>query len=174
MPTTTGRALAGALVLWGAVAQASSSQEPSNPAAAALRSHIMLTPEQLDWRECSSALPPGARCAVLEGDLKAPDVLFGYRVKVPDGYRIAPHFHPADEHLLVVAGTFNMGMGERFDVGATRPMPAGSFMVMPKGTRHFAWAKGETVVHVYAVGPWGITYVDPADDPRSQGKTRRR
>ena len=152
------------------MAIASASQGPTNPAAAALRSHIMLAPGDLKWEDCSAALPPGARCAVLEGDLKAANVLFGYRVKVPDGYRIAPHFHPADEHLLVVTGTFNMGMGDSFDAAATRPMTAGSFMVMPKGTRHYAWAKGETEVHVYAVGPWGITYVNPADDPRGKAK----
>jgi quercetin dioxygenase-like cupin family protein len=126
----------------------------------------MLAPENLDWRDCSAALPPGAKCAVVEGDLKAANVLFGYRVKVPDGYRIGPHFHPADEHLVVVRGTFHMGMGDRFDAEATRPMNAGSFMVMPRGAPHYAWTKGETEVHVYAVGPWGITYVNPADDPR--------
>lgn len=158
------------LIVLCVMAQPSSSQEPTNPAAAALRSHIMLTPEDLEWKDCSAALPPGARCAVVEGDLRAGNVLFGQLVKVPDGYRIAPHFHPADEHLLILTGTFNMGMGDRFDVGATRPMTAGSFMVMPKGTHHYAWAKGETLVHVYAVGPWGITYVNPADDPRSQAK----
>jgi hypothetical protein len=63
-----------------------------------------------------------------------------------------------------------MGVGDRFDAGATRPMTAGSFMVMPQGAHHYGWMKGETVVHVYAIGPWGITYVNPADDPRNQSK----
>jgi quercetin dioxygenase-like cupin family protein len=139
-----------------------------NPAAAALKSHIMVTPADVRWADCSNALPPGAQCATLEGNLKAPNVLFGYRVKFPGGYRIAPHFHPADEHLIVVAGTFNMGMGQVFDMAKGKAMPAGSFMVMPKGTPHFAWTTGETVVHVYAIGPWGLTYVNPADDPRNQ------
>jgi quercetin dioxygenase-like cupin family protein len=158
------------LIVSCAMGRPSSSQEPTHPAAAALGSHIMLAPEDFKWEDCSPALPPGAKCAVLEGDLKAANVLFGYRVKVPDGYRIAPHFHPADEHLVVVAGMFNMGMGDTFDVEATKPMKAGSFMVMPRGTHHYAWTTGETVVHVYAVGPWGITYVNPADDPRGQAK----
>jgi quercetin dioxygenase-like cupin family protein len=126
----------------------------------------MSTPADVAWADCSAALPPGARCAVLEGDLQAPGVLFGYRVKFPDGYRIAPHYHPADEHLVILQGTFNMGMGERFDRAATRPLSAGSFAAMPKGAPHFAWTSGETIVHVYAVGPWGMTYVNPADDPR--------
>ncbi len=39
---------------------------------------------------------------------------------------------------------------------------------MPAGTHHFAWSEGETIVQVHSVGPWGVTYVDPADDPRKQ------
>jgi quercetin dioxygenase-like cupin family protein len=135
-------------------------------AKASVTTHIMLAPSDLAWGECSTALPPGAQCAVLEGDLKAADVLFGYRVKFPDGYRIAPHFHPADEHVLVVSGTFHMGTGTRYDAGAMRPLPPGGFAVMPKGAPHFARTEGETIVHVYAIGPWGLTYVDAADDPR--------
>jgi hypothetical protein len=30
---------------------------------------------------------------------------------------------------------------------------------------HFAWAKGETVVQINGNGPFGITYVNPDDDP---------
>jgi hypothetical protein len=66
----------------------------------------------------------------------------------------------------VIAGTFHMGLGEKFDAARAKAMPAGSFMVMPKGSAHYAWAKGETIVQVHAIGPWGITYVNPADDPR--------
>jgi quercetin dioxygenase-like cupin family protein len=142
--------------------------EPTNPAAAVLKTHIMVKPEQVQWGPCSAALPAGAECATVEGDPKAPNVLFTYRVKMPDDYRIAPHFHPADEHLTVLQGTFNMGMGERFDPQTSHAMTAGSFAVMPRGTRHFAWTKGVTIVQVHAIGPWGLTYVDPKDDPREQ------
>jgi quercetin dioxygenase-like cupin family protein len=143
-------------------------QEPTNPAAAVLKSHIMLTPEQIKWGECPPALPPGAQCAVLEGDLKAANRLFAYRLKLPDNYKIPTHFHPADEHLVVISGVFNMGLGDKLDRQATHAMTAGSFMVMPKGTRHFAWTRGETIIQVYAIGPWGLTYVNPKDDPRNR------
>ena len=145
-----------------------SGEEPTNPAAAMLKSHIMVTPADIKWGECPAAIPPGAQCAVVEGDPKAADALFAYRIKCPDGYRIAPHFHPADEHLVVLSGVFNMGLGSKFDEGAGRAMPTGSFMVMPKGAHHFAWTKGETIVQVYAIGPWGLTYVNPKDDPRNR------
>jgi quercetin dioxygenase-like cupin family protein len=143
-------------------------QEPTNPAAAVLTSHIMVTPADIKWGECSAALPPGAKCALIEGDPKAANVLFAYRLKMPDRFRIPPHFHPADEHLTVISGTFNMGLGDKADTTATRPMIAGSFMVMPKGKHHFAWTSGETILQVYAIGPWGLIYVNPADDPRKR------
>ena len=143
-------------------------QEPTSPAAAVLKSHIMLTPQEIEWGECPAAVPPGAECAVIEGDMKAADVLFAFRLKMPDNYRVPPHFHPADEHLVVISGVFNLGLGDRLDMDSTRPMTAGSFMVMPKGAHHFVWTKGETVIQVYAIGPWGLTYVNSQDDPRNQ------
>lgn len=142
-------------------------QEPTNPAAAAVKNAIMVSPDGLDWEACSPALPPGAQCATIEGDRTAPNVLFTFRAKLPDGYRVSPHFHPADEHLTVLSGTFAMGVGKTFDEGGLHAMHAGSFMVMPKGSAHFAEARGETIIQVHAIGPWGITYVNPADDPRN-------
>lgn len=142
--------------------------EPTNPAAAVLKKHIMVTPGELQWGECSPMIPPGAQCATIEGDKNAPNVLFTYRLKMPDKYKISPHFHPADEHLTVISGTFKMGLGEKFDEKAMKSMVAGSFMVMPKGAPHFALTQGETILQVHAIGPWGLTYVNPADDPRKK------
>jgi quercetin dioxygenase-like cupin family protein len=143
-------------------------EEPTNPAAAVLSSHIMLIPADMKWGGCPPVLPPGAKCAMIEGDMKAANVLFAYRLKMPDNYRIPPHFHPADEHLTVISGTFNMGLGDKLDIQASKPMTAGSFIVMPKGAHHFAWTKGETILQVHAIGPWGLTYVNPEDDPRNR------
>ena len=103
---------------------------------------------------------------MLEGDPAKKAGLFTLRLKMPDGYKIAPHYHPADEHVTALQGTFVMGMGEKFDQSAGRELAVGSFAVMPTGTRHFAWTKGETIVQLQGVGPWGLTYVNPADDPR--------
>jgi quercetin dioxygenase-like cupin family protein len=155
-------------LLMGFVLGPVSAAEPTNPAAAVLKEHIMVSPAEVKWADCPPSVPPGAKCANIEGDRSAPNVLFTYRLKMPDGYRIAPHFHPADEHLTVISGTFNMGLGEKFDEKSLKPMVAGSFMVMPKGKPHYATTKGETVLQVHAIGPWGLTYVNPADDPRTK------
>lgn len=135
---------------------------------ATVERHILMNPADVKWGAGPATLPSGAKMAVIEGDPKAANALFTIRIKLPGGYTISPHFHPADEHITVISGTFNMGVGDVFDRKETTALPAGSFAVMPKAHHHFAWAKGETVVQVHGVGPWGITYVNPNDDPRKE------
>ena len=160
-----GAVAAGALLL---TLPGSRRQEPTNPAAAVARSPILVRAEALRWEPCTAALPRGPQCATLEGDRTAANVPFTYRLKIPDGYRIPAHFHPADGHLTVIAGTLNIGFGDTLDVKATTPMPAGSFIVIPRGAHHFYWTRGETIVQSQGIGPWGVTYVNPADDPRKR------
>lgn len=134
-------------------------------AEAAKPDHIMLTEPELKWVDGPPALPPGAKMAVLEGN-PAQAGLFTMRLKLPANYKVSPHWHPADEHVTVISGNFYMGLGEKFDEKGMKELPAGGFAVMATGTRHFAMTKKEAVVQVHAMGPWGINYVNPADDPR--------
>jgi hypothetical protein len=127
--------------------------------------HTVITPDTLKWGAAPPGLPSGAQAVVLEGD-PAKAGPFTMRAKFPDGYKVGPHWHPADEHVTVLQGTFGMGVGEKFDKAAGKEMPTGSFAVMKEGVRHFGWAQGDTVIQIHGVGPWGITYVNPADDPR--------
>jgi len=120
---------------------------------------------EVKWVDGPPSLPKGARFAVLEGN-PAKEGLFTMRLWLPDGFTIRPHFHSQVEHVTVVSGSFNIGMGEKFDKAATREMPAGTFGFWPAGMKHFAWAKGETVLQLHGTGPWTITYVNPDDDPR--------
>jgi len=122
---------------------------------------------ELQWKDGPGSLAAGAKFAVLEGD-PAKDGLFTMRLRLPDGYRIAPHFHSGVEHVTVVSGTFHIGMGDQFDKSATKAMPAGTFGHWPPGMRHFAWTQGETILQLHGLGPWTITYVNPADDPRTK------
>ncbi len=124
---------------------------------------------EIKWKDGPPTLPPGAKVAVLEGDPSKAGP-FVFRVKVPDGYRIPPHTHPKTERVTVISGTFNIGMGERFDEKATKPMPAGTYGYWEAGMKHFVWIKGETVVQFHGMGPWTIEYLNPSDDPRNQPK----
>jgi quercetin dioxygenase-like cupin family protein len=128
--------------------------------------HKMVMPDDLKWAEIAS-LPSGAKMAMLEGKLEetAP---FTFRARLPANYEIPAHSHPAIEHVTVISGTFNMGVGDKLDRTKSKPLSAGSFAIMPPKTNHFAWTDRETVIQVHGVGPWGITYVNPADDPRKK------
>lgn len=128
--------------------------------------------DTMEWKEGPPSLPPGAKIAVLEGD-PSKEGPFVFRVKAPDGYRIPPHTHPKTERVTVISGTFNIGMGEKFDATATKPMPAGTYGYWETGMKHFVWIKGETIVQFHGMGPWKIEYVNPEDDPRNQQKNAR-
>ena len=128
--------------------------------------HVIVEPKDLQWEDMT-ALPPGAKAAIIEGpmDQAAP---FTIRVKLPADYKIPAHWHPAIEHVTVLSGTFNLGVGDKLDPAKTHAIPVGGVGIMPPKTNHFVWTKEETIVQVHGVGPWGITYVDPADDPRKK------
>jgi quercetin dioxygenase-like cupin family protein len=126
--------------------------------------HVAITPAELKWGPAPPSLPPGAQIAVLDGD-PGKDGFFTLRLKFPDGYKIAPHWHPTDENIVVVSGTFMMGLGEKRDDASMHALPSGSFTVMPKTGRHYASAKGETVVQIYGQGPFVVNYVNRSDVP---------
>lgn len=127
--------------------------------------HAIFRPAEIQWQEAPAMLPKGAKIAVMEGD-PAQEGIFTLRVWAPDGYRIPPHWHPAFEHVTVISGTFLVGMGEKADDSKLQTVPTGGFSYMGPNMPHFALIKGETVVQVHAMGPWGLYYVNPADDPR--------
>jgi quercetin dioxygenase-like cupin family protein len=163
MRTDSGRARRAVLLATGfLVASQLASFQPSAQA-----QHILVTPPDVKWAPGPASLPPGAQSAILEGDPAKPG-LFAMRIKLPDKYRIAPHFHGADEHVTVLQGTFVVGMGEKFDEKAGKELTVGSFAMMPKEMRHFASTRGETIVQIHANGPWTLTYVNPGDDPRNK------
>lgn len=136
------------------------------PAAGHAGHHRVVDPAQLDWQDVPS-LPRGAKIAVIEGPM-SDAVPFTVRLKFPANYRLPPHMHPAVERVTVLSGTFSMGMGTAFDAARLVPLQPGAMMIMQPGTPHFASTTGETVVQLHGMGPWGVTYVNPADDPRRQ------
>lgn len=127
--------------------------------------HLLYGAGDVEWQPGPGSLEPGAEMAVLEGDPSQPG-LFTMRIRMPDGYRISPHWHPTPERVTVVSGTFHLGAGEVLNRSTTTPLEPGSYTSMPPGMRHFAITEGETVIQLTSIGPWEIEYVRPEDDPR--------
>jgi quercetin dioxygenase-like cupin family protein len=123
-------------------------------------------PDDIDWKPFPS-FPPTARLAVVVGDPTQPG-LYTIRVKLPSGVKLMPHRHPEDRTYTVISGVFYIGLGEHFDADELQAFPPGAVIILPGGTPHFHWAKsGEYVTQVSAIGPLGLEYLDPEDDPRN-------
>jgi quercetin dioxygenase-like cupin family protein len=140
--------------------------KPTDAPQAAKPDHVMVLPGDLKWVDIPS-LPPGAQVAVVEGPATEA-VPFTMFLKFPANYKIPAHWHPAIEHVTVISGTLNMGVGDKLDTSQTHRLPAGSVVIMQPKTHHFAWTAEGAIVQLHGVGPWGITYVNPADDPRKK------
>jgi len=143
---------------------------PMQGMAAPQQAEISLHPiAEIQWKDGPASLPAGAKIAVLEGD-PTKEGFFTMRLRFPDGFKVQPHWHPRIEHVTVISGTLNIGMGDKFDQTSTRQMPTGTFGFWPPQMHHFAWAKGDTVIQLHGIGPWVINYLNPADDPRNAKK----
>ena len=124
---------------------------------------------ELKWGPAPAVFPAGAQMAVLQGD-PTKNGLYTARLKLPNGYMIAPHWHPTDENVTVISGTFKVGMGKKVDKANMMTLNAGGFVVAPAQEAHYAEAQGPTVVQVHGMGPFQLTYVNPADMPAAAKK----
>jgi hypothetical protein len=127
--------------------------------------HNAFTPDQVSWGPAPPFVPAGAQLAVLEGDPMAASGDYTVRLKMPDGYKFPPHWHPKRENVTIVSGSFKVGMGDRFDASQMALFPAGSFAYMDPAMHHYAMAVGETVVQIHGMSPLQVNYVHPEDDP---------
>ncbi|MGA8765307.1 MAG: cupin domain-containing protein [Candidatus Sulfotelmatobacter sp.] len=123
------------------------------------------TPDQVKWGPAPPSLQAGAQLAVLEGDPMASSGDFTVRLKMPDGYKIAPHTHPNRENVTVLSGTIKVGMGDQFDASKMMSFGAGSFAYLDPSMHHYAAASGETVIQIHGMSPLMVNYINPADDP---------
>lgn len=159
-PTTFGAAVIAAVA-------SARSDGASNNLTPAGTVHAMHHLDNLDWRPAPAIFPPGAMYAVVQGNPSVPGEIFTVRLRFPHGYVLAPHTHPADEHVTVLRGVFGVGLGGVFSAGSLTLLQPGDFLTAPKNTPHFASAQGITEVQVHAIGPFRLRFVNPTDEPNT-------
>ena len=166
----SGIVLAGAAAIAASTAGALTAQQaaPAAKPADQEAKHVMVAPSEVKWGLGLLAFLPGRRWRSSTGDPSVAGKPFVIRAKFPDGYRVAPHWHPTTENVVVLSGSFSVGMGDTFDEGKMTALAPGSYAKMPETMRHYAMAKGETAIQINGTGPFIVNYVNPKDDPRTK------
>ena len=134
------------------------------PVVQAPAAHASASQNGIQWGPAPAIFPPGAEFAVMQGDPSKAEP-FTVRLRLPNGYKIPAHTHPTVENVTVLSGTFMAGMGPKFDESALKALGRDDFASLPAEHPHYAMARGVTIVQVHAIGPFALTYVNPADTP---------
>lgn len=124
---------------------------------------IAFTPQSIVWTDAPPSLPAGSKIAVLEGNPRA-EGMFTMRVRVPAGASLAPHWHPRDERVTILAGSAELGFGSVADAKKTVRYGAGSFYVNPPRVMHFLFFPEETEMQMTGIGPWEIHTTEPVSE----------
>lgn len=127
----------------------------------------MLRAESVTWT-VAPALPKGFQSTTVYGDpMKAGDMVV-QRIKLPAHALVPPHTHPFAETVTVISGTVGFGMGDKIDRSGQMLGPGGLY-AHPANDPHYVWTGDEgAIVQIQYIGPGGVTYIDPADDPRKK------
>jgi mannose-6-phosphate isomerase-like protein (cupin superfamily) len=121
----------------------------------------IVTPAQLLWKP----LIPGVEMAVVSGDPDKRGGLYVIRIRSRKEVKVPPHRHPTDEHVTVLAGSFLVAPGEKYDASKLIELKPGAHSVIPATVAHFGLHKAGNVVEVYGEGPFAPDFVNPEDDP---------
>jgi len=124
--------------------------------------HATVQPDAIKW-SAPAAYAPGAQIAVIKGD-PTKEGMYVVRLKVPAGFKIAPN----DENVTVLSGSFNIGTGDKPDPEKGTLVKAGGYSYVMNGMSHYAWFTEDSVLQLHGMGPQGVTYINPADDPRKK------
>ena len=123
------------------------------------------TPAELKWGDAPPGLPAGAQLAVVSGNPAAAGA-FTIRLKMPANYSVPAHWHPTDEKVSVVSGKLAYGMSDRLNRTSAQGLNAGESVVMKAKMNHWVLTADGAEIEVSGTGPFNITYVNAADDPR--------
>ena len=174
------RALLKVLLFMFATASICSAQAAPQKAKTASRTakHFMVAFDQAKWVAPPDGIftgtpniEPGGelKYSVLEGDPTKPGVPFTVRIACTDGYKIAPHWHPTSENVVVLKGTFALGVGDKYDDSGMQDLATGAYGYMPARKHHFGLCKGGTDVLIYGMGPFQINWIGPEPAAKKAG-----
>lgn len=113
--------------------------------------------------------PADIRFETVSGDPTKPGAPFVIRIHAEAGYVIMPHTHTIDENIVVITGTWALGMGDRFRRDSLQLMEPGTYGFVPKNMKHFGLSKTETILQVHGLGPFTTRWVTPIYELTDKG-----
>jgi hypothetical protein len=125
--------------------------------AAAAATPVIVTPATATWKTVPSF--KGWEMAPAVGDPSKAGAYYAYFLKAPTGTQVAPHFHGNTENVLIISGTFLVGIGDTMNVAAMKPLGPGSVVSIPGGLHHYAMAKSPVLIEISGIGPDSLTFV---------------
>lgn len=115
---------------------------------------VIFTPSTVKW-EAGTGEFKGLTVAWLSGDPTKTGP-WTVRLKAPAGAKFPVHYHNDTEMVTVISGTFAAAIGDKFDASKLMALPAGSFVVIPAGVKHYAMAKTDCVVQLSGSKPFAM------------------
>jgi quercetin dioxygenase-like cupin family protein len=116
--------------------------------------------KSLQWAPANiPGLVPGMEMAVVSGNPET-EGPYTMRLRFPSGYAFPAHWHPKDENVTVLSGTFLLGMGEKTDATMLKKYGPGDYLLLPGKMPHFGRVEGETVIQLHGVGPFDLKVVE--------------
>jgi hypothetical protein len=150
------------LVILVVLTAVSVSSQQSGPAQWPAESHVVPLKKL-------SKLAMDKRFETVSGDPTKAGTPFVIRIHAEAGYIIMPHTHPVDENIVVVKGSWALGMGERFNRDTLEPMEVGDYGFAAKQMAHFALSKSDTIIQVHGIGPFTTQWVVPVYELTDKG-----
>lgn len=122
--------------------------------------------EKEEWKQGPNFYGPQAQMMIEEK--KEDTDVYQIRVKLPDGFKIPPHWFENKVRLDVLSGVFYLGSGDKIDMEMTQEIKAGGYKTLPPEIHHYGVVEGPTIIKLTTSAPWSVNYVNPEDDPRKK------
>ena len=115
---------------------------------------VIVTPSTIKWMPGTGQFK-GLTVAILSGN-PASGGPWTVRIKLPAGTKFPVHYHADTEVVTVMSGTFMAALGSKYDASKLVSLPAGSYVVIPAGVRHYAAANVDTVLQLSGSKPFAM------------------
>ena len=139
-----------------------------HPACAATTLIVQSDNAGFQYTPAPKSLPKGTQISNLLGDPAKPGP-FVIRLIFPAHSDIMPHTHSKPETVTILSGTIYHEHGPTLVRDQGTKLAAGGFVYLPEGMPHSLWTADQpATIQVSGTGPFGLQYVNPADDPSRQ------